>query len=78
MAIITLLTDFGNKDGFVGTMKGVIWSIDPAIQNRSDYPQSVLQSVYLNSQRKRNRVRSRSSISIINEQSKQGACPFEN
>jgi S-adenosyl-L-methionine hydrolase (adenosine-forming) len=32
MAIITLLTDFGTKDGFVGTMKGVIWKIDPTIQ----------------------------------------------
>lgn len=27
--IITLLTDFGEKDGFVGTMKGVILSINP-------------------------------------------------
>ena len=26
---ITLTTDFGNKDGFVGTMKGVIWGICP-------------------------------------------------
>ncbi len=29
MPIITLTTDFGNKDGFVGTMKGVIWGICP-------------------------------------------------
>jgi S-adenosylmethionine hydrolase len=29
MAIITLLTDFGMQDGFVGTMKGVICSIHP-------------------------------------------------
>lgn len=28
--IITLLTDFGVNDGFVGTMKGVILSINPA------------------------------------------------
>lgn len=32
MAIITLLTDFGLKDGFVGIMKGVIWSIAPTAQ----------------------------------------------
>lgn len=29
MTVITLTTDFGNKDGFVGTMKGVIWGICP-------------------------------------------------
>jgi S-adenosylmethionine hydrolase len=28
--LITLTTDFGPKDGFVGTMKGVIWGICPA------------------------------------------------
>ncbi|UCE08801.1 MAG: SAM-dependent chlorinase/fluorinase, partial [bacterium] len=27
--IITLLTDFGEINGFVGTMKGVILSINP-------------------------------------------------
>lgn len=32
MAIITLLTDFGLKDGFTGIMKGVIWSIAPSAQ----------------------------------------------
>ncbi len=32
MAIITLLTDFGLKDGFVGVMKGVIWGIAPDVQ----------------------------------------------
>lgn len=32
MPIITLLTDFGTKDGFGATMKGVTWSINPAIQ----------------------------------------------
>jgi S-adenosylmethionine hydrolase len=32
MAIITLLTDFGLKDGFVGIMKGVILDIAPATQ----------------------------------------------
>lgn len=32
MNIITLLTDFGLKDGNVGVMKGVIWGINPQIQ----------------------------------------------
>jgi S-adenosylmethionine hydrolase len=27
--VITLTTDFGQRDGFVGTMKGVIWGICP-------------------------------------------------
>jgi hypothetical protein len=28
--IVTLVTDFGTKDSFVGTLKGVIWSICPS------------------------------------------------
>ena len=32
MTVITLTTDFGTKDGFVGTMKGVIWGICPTAQ----------------------------------------------
>lgn len=32
MPIITITTDFGNKDGFVGTMRGVIWNICPEAQ----------------------------------------------
>lgn len=32
MGIITITTDFGEKDGFVGTMKGVIWGIAPDAQ----------------------------------------------
>lgn len=32
MNTITLLTDFGLKDGYVGVMKGVIWSIAPDAQ----------------------------------------------
>jgi S-adenosylmethionine hydrolase len=32
MPIITLLTDFGLKDGNVGVMKGVIWEIAPEVQ----------------------------------------------
>jgi S-adenosyl-L-methionine hydrolase (adenosine-forming) len=30
--IITLTTDFGGQDAFVGTMKGVILSIAPSVQ----------------------------------------------
>ena len=30
--IITLLTDFGSQDAFVGIMKGVMLSITPAVQ----------------------------------------------
>jgi S-adenosylmethionine hydrolase len=30
--VITLTTDFGSKDGFVGAMKGVIWGICPRAQ----------------------------------------------
>ena len=29
---ITLTTDFGLKDGYVGVMKGVIWRIAPQVQ----------------------------------------------
>jgi S-adenosylmethionine hydrolase len=32
MPLITLMTDFGIKDGNVGVMKGVIWGICPAAQ----------------------------------------------
>jgi len=32
MSIITLLTDFGSQDYFVGAMKGVIFSINPSAQ----------------------------------------------
>lgn len=32
MPIVTLMTDFGLKDGNVGVMKGVIWSIAPHTQ----------------------------------------------
>ncbi len=32
MAIVTLMTDFGIKDGNVGVMKGVIWAINPSAQ----------------------------------------------
>jgi S-adenosylmethionine hydrolase len=32
MTVITLMTDFGIKDGNVGVMKGVIWEICPTVQ----------------------------------------------
>jgi S-adenosylmethionine hydrolase len=32
MTVITLLTDFGTRDGYVGVMKGVIWKIAPDAQ----------------------------------------------
>lgn len=32
MPVISITTDFGEKDGFVGTMKGVIWRICPQAQ----------------------------------------------
>jgi len=44
---ITLTTDFGSQDGFVGTLMGVIWSICPAAQiadiSHAIAPQNVLQ-----------------------------------
>ncbi len=47
MTIITLLTDFGNKDPFVGIMKGVIWRIAPQVQiadlTHQITPQNVLE-----------------------------------
>ncbi len=44
---ISLLTDFGQLDGFTGVMKGVIWSINPSV-NIADLthlipPQNILQ-----------------------------------
>jgi S-adenosylmethionine hydrolase len=32
MTVITLLTDFGSRDGYPGVMKGVIWKIAPDVQ----------------------------------------------
>lgn len=32
MTVITLLTDFGLRDGYPGVMKGVIWKIAPDVQ----------------------------------------------
>ena len=47
MPTLTLTTDFGLKDGFAGTMKGVIWSICPSAQiadiSHAIAPQNVLE-----------------------------------
>jgi len=32
LTVISLLTDFGDRDAFVGIMKGVIWKIAPQVQ----------------------------------------------
>ncbi|MGD0877821.1 MAG: SAM-dependent chlorinase/fluorinase [Anaerolineales bacterium] len=51
MPILTLTTDFGDKDGFVGTMKGVIWGICPSVQiadiSHSIVPQNVLEGAFV-------------------------------
>jgi S-adenosyl-L-methionine hydrolase (adenosine-forming) len=50
MPTLTLTTDFGLKDGFVGTMKGVIWSICPDAQiadiSHAIAPQNVLEGAF--------------------------------
>jgi hypothetical protein len=47
MTVITLLTDFGLKDGYPGVMKGVIWKIAPDVQiadiSHSIQPQNIYQ-----------------------------------
>lgn len=47
MSIISLLTDFGLRDGYVGVMKGVIWQIAPDIQiadiSHNISPQNVME-----------------------------------
>lgn len=51
MTLITLLTDFGNQDGFAGIMKGVIWRISPQVQiadlTHEISPQNVLQGALI-------------------------------
>jgi S-adenosyl-L-methionine hydrolase (adenosine-forming) len=51
MPTLTLTTDFGIKDGFVGAMKGVIWSICPAAQiadiSHNIAPQNVFEGAYV-------------------------------
>jgi S-adenosylmethionine hydrolase len=50
MPTLTLTTDFGTKDGFVGTMKGVIWNICPTVQiadiSHAISPQNVLEGAF--------------------------------
>lgn len=47
MTIITLLTDFGLRDGYPGVMKGVIWKIAPDVQiadiSHAIHPQNIFQ-----------------------------------
>lgn len=49
--ILTLTTDFGTKDGFIGTLKGVIWSICPAARiadiSHEISPQNVLEGAFV-------------------------------
>ncbi|MFO8084002.1 MAG: SAM-dependent chlorinase/fluorinase [Desulfobacterales bacterium] len=51
MNIITLLTDFGNSDEYVGVMKGVIYSINPGARivdlTHGIDPQDITQAAYL-------------------------------
>jgi S-adenosyl-L-methionine hydrolase (adenosine-forming) len=46
MTVITLLTDFGIRDGYPGVMKGVIWKIAPDVQiadiSHSIRPQDII------------------------------------
>ena len=48
MSVLTLLTDFGTQDGFIGVMKGVIWEICPTVQisdiSHQIQPQNVRQA----------------------------------
>ncbi len=48
--VLTLTTDFGQKDGFVGTLKGVIWGICPSAQiadiSHSITPQNILEGAF--------------------------------
>ncbi len=50
MPILTLTTDFGTKDGFIGALKGVIWSISPSAQiadiSHEISPQNVLAGAF--------------------------------
>jgi S-adenosyl-L-methionine hydrolase (adenosine-forming) len=51
MSIITMLTDFGHSDEYVGVMKGVILSIDPDAEivdlTHLIDPQDIIQAAYL-------------------------------
>ena len=51
MTVITLLTDFGIRDGYPGVMKGVIWKIAPDVQivdlSHEISPQDILEAALL-------------------------------
>jgi S-adenosylmethionine hydrolase len=51
MTCISILTDFGLKDGNVGVMKGVIWGITPAAQisdlSHDISPQNILEAAFV-------------------------------
>lgn len=51
MKIISLLTDFGTRDEYVGVMKGVIWGINPHVQivdiSHEVEPQDILQGALI-------------------------------
>jgi len=51
MPVMTLMTDFGIKDGNVGVMKGVIWGICPSAQisdlSHMIQPQNVREAAYI-------------------------------
>ena len=47
MSVLSLLTDFGIQDGFIGVMKGVIWGICPEVKiadiSHQIQPQNIIQ-----------------------------------
>jgi S-adenosylmethionine hydrolase len=51
MAVISLMTDFGMKDGNVGIMKGVIWGICPMVRisdlSHIVQPQNIREAAYI-------------------------------
>jgi hypothetical protein len=51
MPVISLMTDFGIKDGNVGVMKGVIWGIAPGVQisdlSHMIRPQNIREAAYI-------------------------------
>jgi S-adenosylmethionine hydrolase len=51
MTCISILTDFGTKDGNVGVMKGVIWGIAPSVQisdlSNEISPQNILEGAFV-------------------------------
>src|SRR5512138_1783174 len=51
MTVISLMTDFGTKDGNVGVMKGVIWGICPTAQiadlSHRIQPQNIREAVFV-------------------------------